>query len=200
MMRCSRSVAAAATSDDRERQRRPQGRLAAEFNPSSHEQPGRDRLDERIAHRDPHSAVAALPAQHQPRDDRDVVVGTDGGVTSGAAGSWLHDRLPPWEPVREHVHEASERGTAEAQQHQFRCRCLHATRPRRVAPAGARRVSRCARSCRSGSRCTLNVTGFVESEASRSRTRSRSRSRSRGSTASFSEVCCSSSSARVTPA
>ena len=161
MMRCSRSVAAAATSVTASASAGHSAASRPNFSPSSHEQRRRDRLDERIAHRDPHAAVAAAPAQ-QPATRR-----------SGCcrrSGSWC--RIPGSATA------ASRSTPAAAAGRRARSRSCR-TRRRRgpAAPAPVPSPPRATRSRRPGtrpcwrassvrsivpvgSRCTLNVTGF----------------------------------------
>src|SRR5207249_1092695 len=68
--------------------------------------------DQRIPNRDRRLAMATAPAQQDPRDHRDVVVGSDLRTALGAARAWLDDRLTAGQPVGEHVHEAADRRAA----------------------------------------------------------------------------------------
>ena len=116
----------------------------------------------------------------------------------GTARARLDDRLAAREPVGEHVHEASERRTADSRAGPARRRCrLHRYQ---MPPALQPPVScRCAGALDRAGGQPVHLEGDrarSRSTSSRPRTRCRSPSRSRGRARPCSAVCCSSRSAR----
>ena len=145
-------------------------------------------------------------SRQRPRSSSHETIGmlsqrADGGAAAGAAGPRLDDRLAAREPVGEHVHEASERRAADAEQDQLAGGRLH----RYQVPPALQPPVLCGAQVRSivpvGSRWTLNVTGSVEvDDVSHLELVAGGGHDRRGPLASCSEVCCSSRSAVVTPA
>src|ERR1035441_10123312 len=70
-----------------------------------------------VAGRDGRAAVAALPAQIQPGDQRDVKIPGDGVLAVRTMGRGRHDALAQRHPVNAHVEEAPDDG-AEHKEHQ----------------------------------------------------------------------------------
>ena len=65
-------------------------------------------LDERIARRDRRCAAAAVPAQQQPGEDRDVVVGLDRRAAARAVRGRFDERLVAGQAVDDDVQERAE--------------------------------------------------------------------------------------------
>ena len=121
--RVSRSMSASGTRkhDQREPEREARRVVVVDGDDSGEEQAG-GRLDGRVAARDRLAAVAAAPAQQQPRDDRDVVVRADRVLARRAARAGLDERLAARQPPRDDVEEradeeAAERGDDEDEEH-----------------------------------------------------------------------------------
>ena len=66
------------------------------------------RLDERVARRDWLAAAAATPAQQQPGEDRDVVVGLDRRGAARAVRRRFDDRLVARQAVDDDVQERTD--------------------------------------------------------------------------------------------
>ena len=121
MMRCSRSISAAGTtsriSSDAERDR--DGRVVRQHGADA--QRGGERLDERVARRDRLAAAAAVPAQQQPGEHRDVVVGLDRRAAAGAVRGRRDQRLVARQPVGDDVQERAD----DRAEHAGEGCCLH---------------------------------------------------------------------------
>ena len=83
-------------------------RRAEREDAARHEQRS-DELDRRVHPPDLRGAVPALPAQHEPRDERHVVVPADPVAARHARGRRPHDRATERHARRDDVQEASER-------------------------------------------------------------------------------------------
>ena len=124
MIRCSRSIAATAISMAVKTQRRDQLRLGPNVEPDRDEQARGQRLDHRVADGDPARGTIgsgrAARARRRPACCRRAAIS---GRSCGQRDRGLDERLPPRQPVGDHVEEAADRGAEDAQQAKSAHRC-----------------------------------------------------------------------------
>ena len=110
MMRWSRSMSVTGTSSSTKREPEPGVAVRRPWRarPATHSSAVRG-LDDRVARRDRRLAVAAAPAQQQPRQHGDVVVRAIGVPHDGQRDARVDERLAARQPVGDHVEERAER-------------------------------------------------------------------------------------------
>ena len=111
MIRCSRSIGRDRHERGDEDEVEPDATARAPGDHDGSEERAGQCLGERIARRDRGLTRAAMTTQHQPRDDRHVVVRLDPGATAGARRRRRDQRQARGQPVG---HDVEKRAKAQA--------------------------------------------------------------------------------------
>ena len=75
----------------------------AKFGKQAKRTQGSDPLDERILEGDRRIAVSAFSSQDEVTGQRNIIIKPDWALTLGAVGTWLDNRLLPWQTMNAHV-------------------------------------------------------------------------------------------------